>query len=72
LIVRDVAALTAADQQRLLRWLESGERSQVLSTTSEPLFSLVERGQFLANLFYRLNVVRLDVQKDVRNSMRHE
>ena len=64
LIVRDVAALTAIDQQRLLHWLEIGERSQVLSTTAQPLFALVERRQFLATLFYRLNVLRLDVQQD--------
>ncbi|OFV90069.1 MAG: hypothetical protein A3H95_16930 [Acidobacteria bacterium RIFCSPLOWO2_02_FULL_64_15] len=63
LIVRDAAALTATDQQRLLRWLDLGERSQVLSTTTQPLFSLVERGQFRTDLFYRLNVIRLDVQK---------
>jgi Sigma-54 interaction domain len=64
-IVRDVAALTAPVQQRLLRWLDMGERSQVLSTTAQPLFSLVECGQFLADLFYRLNVLRLDVQEDL-------
>lgn len=65
LIVRDVAALSATDQQRLLRWLDIRERSQVLSTTARPLFSLVECGQFLADLYYRLNVLRLDVQKGV-------
>jgi DNA-binding NtrC family response regulator len=68
-IVRDVAALTAPAQQRLLRWLDMGERSQVLSTTAQPLFSFVECGQFLADLFYRLNVLRLDVQEDL---LRHD
>jgi hypothetical protein len=63
LIVREVAALSATDQQHLQQWLDSGERSQVLSTTAQSLFSLVERGLFLEALFYRLNVVRLDVQK---------
>ena len=61
LIVRDAPALTATDQQRLLRWLDQGERSQVLSTSTQSLFFLVERGQFLADLFYRLNVFRFDV-----------
>jgi DNA-binding NtrC family response regulator len=61
LIVRDVAALTATDQQQLMGWLERGERSQVLSTSAEPLYVLVERGQFLADLFYRLTVIRFDV-----------
>ena len=61
LIVRDVAALTAIDQQHLMRWLDRCEWSQVLSTSAQSLFSLVERGQFLADLFYRLNVFRFDV-----------
>jgi len=34
---------------------------QVVSTSSEPLFPLVETGAFLANLYYRLNVVRMNV-----------
>lgn len=63
LVVRNLAALTATEQQRLLRWLGMGERSQVLSTTEQPLFPLVERGVFLADLFYRLNVFRLDVRE---------
>jgi DNA-binding NtrC family response regulator len=66
LIVRDVAALTATDQQRLLQWLDRGERSQVLSTAAQPVFSLVERGEFLEDLFYRLNVLRLDAATSVR------
>ena len=66
LIVRDVAALTAADQQRLLQWLDRGERSQVLSTAAQPVFSLVERGEFLEDLFYRLNLLRLDAATFVR------
>jgi hypothetical protein len=60
-IVRNAAALSAPDQARLLWWLDQGERSQVLSTSARPLFALVERGQFLTDLFYRLNVLRLDV-----------
>jgi DNA-binding NtrC family response regulator len=34
---------------------------RVLSTSAQPLYVLVERGQFLADLFYRLNVFRFDV-----------
>jgi hypothetical protein len=60
LIVREVWMLPATEQHRLLRWLDIGERAQVLSTTSQPLFALVERRQFLESLFYRLNVIRLD------------
>jgi hypothetical protein len=61
IIVRDVGNLSVSEQQRLLRWLDAGERSQVLSTSNRPLFALVARGQFMADLFYRLNLLRLDV-----------
>ena len=45
-----------------LRWLDAGEPSQVISTSARSLFLLVERGQFMADLFYRLNVLRVDVK----------
>jgi transcriptional regulator of aromatic amino acid metabolism len=61
IIVRDVGNLSVSEQHRLLRWLDAGERSQVLSTSNRPLFALVARGQFIADLFYRLNLLRLDV-----------
>jgi hypothetical protein len=63
LIVRDVAALPATEQQRLLRWIVMGQRSQIISTTAQPLFPLVERDLFLVDLFYQLNVFRLDVRE---------
>ena len=34
----------------------------MISTTAEPLFALVERGAFLDVLYYRLNVVRVEVR----------
>jgi hypothetical protein len=61
LIVRDVAALSMDDQERLLRWLDTpGPRIQVISTTPRPLFPQVQRGLFLENLYYRLNVVMVE------------
>ena len=36
-------------------------RVQIISTVSEPLFTLVEAGTFLADLYYRLNIVRMDL-----------
>jgi replication-associated recombination protein RarA len=56
--------LDSRQQEQLLEWLgraEEGGRVQVVATTSEPLFSLVEAGAFLASLYYRLNVVRMDL-----------
>ena len=62
LIVRDVAALLPIDQGRLLKWLEmSGGRTQVVSTTTSPLLPLVESGAFHDTLYYRLNVVCVDL-----------
>jgi transcriptional regulator of acetoin/glycerol metabolism len=51
-----------ADQCRLLTWLEmSGGRIQVVSTTTSPLLPLVESGVFHDTLYYRLNVVCVDL-----------
>jgi hypothetical protein len=62
LIVRDIEALPPADQIRLLTWLEmSGGRTQVVSTTTSPLLPLVEAGVFHDTLYYRLNVVCVDL-----------
>jgi len=62
LVLRDVAALSAGDQARLLAWLQgAGPRAQVISTTEQPLFALVTQGLFDATLYYRLNVLLLHV-----------
>jgi hypothetical protein len=60
LILRDVGALRADDQNRLLRWLEaSNQLPQIVSMSATPLFSLVARGAFDEALYYRLNVMLL-------------
>jgi transcriptional regulator of acetoin/glycerol metabolism len=60
LVLLEVARLDKNQQEQLFRWLGALEgRVQVVSTTSEPLFSLVETGAFLTDLYYRLNVVRI-------------
>jgi len=64
LVLLEVDRLDAKQQAQLVRWLDRFEerrRVQVVSTTAEPLFSLVEAGAFLASLYYRLNIVRMDV-----------
>ena len=64
LVLHDVGRLDGRQQAQLLQWLDrfdERQRVQVVSTTSEALFSLVEAGTFLAKLYYRLNVVRMDV-----------
>jgi transcriptional regulator of aromatic amino acid metabolism len=64
LVVLEAARLDGEQQRQLLRWLQQFDRRphvQVVSTTAKPLFSLVETGQFLADLYYKLNVVRVDL-----------
>ena len=62
LILRDVGALPPAEQRRLVEWLELCRgRTQVVSTTTSPLFSRVESCEFHDTLYYRLNVVCVDV-----------
>jgi len=64
LVLSEVARLDLKRQTELLRWFtKSNERLQVqvVSTTSEPIFSTVQTGAFLADLYYRLNVVRIEL-----------
>jgi Sigma-54 interaction domain len=60
LILQGADDLSACDQQQLLEWLEGDARAtRILTTTRRPLFPLVESGQFLEALYYRLNVILL-------------
>jgi transcriptional regulator of acetoin/glycerol metabolism len=63
LILLEVETLRVERQLELLEWLNQGQSSNVhiVSTTSRPLFSLVRTGTFLPDLYYRLNVVRMDL-----------
>ena len=65
LILRDVGELSAEAQERVLQWLDDASldgQIQIVSTSATPLFPLVERGLFDSRLYYRLNVVLLDLQ----------
>ena len=62
LIVRDVDALSAFEQYRLLKWLETPNlRTRVISTTTAHLRSRVQNGSFDGALFFRLNVASVDL-----------
>jgi sigma-54-interacting transcriptional regulator len=70
LLLWDVARLTLAQQIELQDWItHRPRRAQVVSVTSRPLLPLVERGEFLEGLFYRLNVVSL-AARSCREMMR--
>jgi transcriptional regulator of acetoin/glycerol metabolism len=77
LLMWDVAQLTRGQQMFLHDWItERPPDAQVISVTAAPLLPLVEDGQFLEGLFYRINVVSLvarvgqgrhDAQGDTRS-----
>jgi len=62
-ILQSVADLGAEKQGRLFRWLDDhpNPRTQIVSTTAQPLYPLVARGLFDRGLYYRLNVILLHV-----------
>ena len=62
LLVSDVDRLTTDQQQQLWGCLDGPcHFGQVISTATTDPFPQVMRGDFLADLYYRLNVVRIDV-----------
>jgi len=66
LILPELGALDADQQLQLLTWMEQGVHRgdvQIVSTTSRPMLPLLESGEFRAELYYRLNVVRIDLSE---------
>jgi hypothetical protein len=63
-LLSEVDRLGAADQDRLFDWLtEHGAgHPSIVATSKAPLWPLVERGVFRADLFYRLNLVSAAAQ----------
>jgi sigma-54-interacting transcriptional regulator len=62
LILENIAALSAEEQVRLLAWLGGHRaRTRVVSTTERPLFAFVTSGDFDRRLYYRLNIVLLQI-----------
>ena len=63
IIAREVTRLSESERDAIATWLEKNNASgvQMISTSSVPLFPLVQQNLFPAELYYRLNVVRLVV-----------
>jgi len=60
LVVKDVSAFDRHDQAALLKWLDC-HRTQVVSTSTQPLFPLIASGRFEEALYYRLNATLLRI-----------
>ena len=64
LVMHDIGAFSGVEQDRMLEWLDDPQsRAQVVCTTTEPLFPLVTRGLFNETLYYRLNVILLQLTR---------
>ena len=62
LILRDVERISVSDQSKLMAWLgHANGRAQVVSTSARAVWQNVESGAFLRALYYRLNVVYVDL-----------
>ena len=63
LVLEEPLRLTAADQQRMVRWLnEVVSEVRIVSTTPEPLWPHVQSGGFDETLYYRLNPICVEVE----------
>jgi hypothetical protein len=71
LVVHDVSSFSRPEQDRMLGWLDGlDSRTQVVCTTTEPLFPLVARGLFHETLYYRLNVILLQLTRSPDRTVR--
>ena len=65
LILPEIGDLTGDQQLRLLAWIDQldlRDPVQIVSTTSRRMVPLLQSGAFRAELYYRLNVVRIDLE----------
>lgn len=61
LFLNDVSAMTLAQQVALNDWIDRSRGDiQIVSATETRLWPLVEGGQFLEGLYYRLNVITIE------------
>jgi hypothetical protein len=61
-VLHDISNLDDHEQQSLLDWLENAQGvAQVISTSPVSLLPRVETGSFLDTLYYRLNMIVIDL-----------
>jgi hypothetical protein len=63
-VIYDLETLTCEEQDALHLWLRTGHRrARIVSSASGSLFPMVESGVFNDGLYYRLNVVTIDLTR---------
>lgn len=65
IVIVDVDTLTSPEQRVLYDWMAGNGRTQIVSTASKSLEPLLEAGAFNEGLYYRLNVVMVDLRSPV-------
>ena len=62
LILNDVDALDGRQQEALLQWISASfSTPRVISITTTPLYPRIQAHSFSSDLYYRLNVICLEV-----------
>jgi hypothetical protein len=61
IVVYDVDTLTRDEQHTLYQWMAGNGRTQVVSIASKFLQPMLQAGAFNEGLYYRLNVVTVDL-----------
>jgi sigma-54-interacting transcriptional regulator len=66
IVIYDLHTLTRREQDALHRWLNAGNgRTRVVSIATQSLLPVLETGAFNDELYYRLNVLTLDLRSPV-------
>ncbi len=66
LVLTDISELSLRGQDRLIGWLnENEDRAHVISVSRQPMTEMIANGQFLPTLYYRLNIVYIDLTEMV-------
>jgi Sigma-54 interaction domain len=69
LVMWDVESLSKGQQAQLLVWMENRPAVQVISISECPLFPLVRQKEFLDSLYYRLNVVCVELSASLDSAL---
>ena len=65
IVVYDVDTLRRDEQHALYHWMARNGRTQIVSTASKFLQPMLQAGAFNEGLYYRLNVVTVDLTSPV-------